>query len=33
MSDLIYLTIAFAFFGVALAYVNGCESLRRGHRD
>jgi hypothetical protein len=33
MSDLIYLAIALAFFGIAIAYVNGCERLRGGSHD
>jgi len=33
MSDLIYLVIAGAFFGIAIAYVNGCEKLRGGTHD
>jgi len=33
MSDLIYLAIALAFFGIAIAYVNGCERLRGGPHD
>lgn len=30
MSDLIYLAITFAFFGISAAYVRGCEKLRGG---
>jgi hypothetical protein len=30
MSDLVYLIITLAFFGISLAYVNGCEKLRGG---
>ncbi len=30
MSDFIYLTLAAAFFAIAIAYVKGCEKLRRG---
>jgi hypothetical protein len=33
MSDLIYLTIALAFFGISIAYVKACEKLRGGSHD
>lgn len=33
MSDLIYLVITLAFFGISVAYVSGCEKLRGGTRD
>jgi hypothetical protein len=33
MSDIIYLAITLAFFGIAIAYVNGCEKLRGGSHD
>jgi len=33
MSDLIYLTIVLSFFGISIAYVNGCERLRGGSHE
>jgi len=33
MSDLIYLAITLAFFGISVAYVSGCEKLRGGSHD
>lgn len=33
MSDLIYLVITLAFFGISVAYVSGCEKLRGGSHD
>jgi hypothetical protein len=33
MSDLIYVGVALAFFGISIAYVNACEKLRGGSHD
>lgn len=33
MSDLTFLALVAAFFGVALAYVRGCEALRGAKHD
>jgi hypothetical protein len=33
MTDLIFITAIAAFFALAIAYVHGCEKLRRGDHD
>lgn len=33
MSDLLCLVVTIAFFGISIAYVNGCEKLRGGAHD
>lgn len=33
MLDLIFLAVSAAFFGVAIAYVMGCEALRGAKHD
>jgi hypothetical protein len=30
MSDLVFLAASVVFFGAAVAYVHGCQSLKRG---
>jgi hypothetical protein len=33
MTDLLFIAVAIAFFGVAIAYTYACEKLRGGSRD
>jgi hypothetical protein len=33
MSDLVFLAASVVFFGVAVAYVHGCQSLKGGRDD
>ena len=33
MTDLLFIVLSCGFFGLAIAYVRGCEKLGGGHHD